>query len=80
MVSGVGRTAKPELCGEARLCGVETPKGREEPVTRGPADQRVLVIVVPDVDTEAVGVPDDWSWGDSNTSFGDLSEEMGRGR
>ena len=73
MVSGVGGTLQPELRGEARLPGVETPKGREEPMARRTADQRVLVVEVSDVDTEEVGVPDDRSHGDANASFRDVS-------
>ena len=63
MVRGVGGTPEFELCGEARLCGVEAPKGSEEPVACGPTDQEVLVVEVPDVDTEEVGEPDGRSWG-----------------
>ena len=57
MVSGLGRTPQSEICGEARLLGVETPKGTGELMARGTADQRVLVIEVPDVDTEGLRVP-----------------------
>ena len=35
--------------------GVEAPKGSEEPVARGPTDQGVWVIEVPEVDAEQVG-------------------------
>ena len=80
MVSGLGCTPQSELCGEARLLGVETPKGTGEPMAHGTADQRVLVIEVPDLDTEEVGVPDDRSRGGANSSFEDVSEETGRGR
>ena len=55
MVNGVGSTPESELCGEARPSGVEAPKGSEEPVARGPTDQRVLVIDVPFLDTEELG-------------------------
>ena len=72
MVRGVGGTPESDLCGEARLRGVEAPKGSEEPMARGPTDPEVLVIEVPDVDTEEVGEPNDRSWGDANPSFGDL--------
>ena len=80
MVSGAGSTPEPELCGEARLCGVEAPKGTEEPMVRGPTDQGVWVIGVPDVDTEEVGESDGRSLRDGNAPLGDLAEEMGRGR
>ena len=75
MVSGVGGTGKPEVRGEARLPGIETPKGGEEPMARRTADQRVLVIEVPDVDTEEVGVSRNRSWGDANSSLRDVPEE-----
>ena len=57
MVSGLGRTPQSEICGEAWLLGVETPKGTGELMARGTADQRVLVIEVPDVDTEGLRAP-----------------------
>ena len=61
MASGVGSTAKPKVRGEARLPGMEMPKGGEEPMARRTVDQRILVIEVPDVDTEEVGVSCNWS-------------------
>ena len=59
MVRGVGVTPESELSGEARLRGVEAAKGSEEPVARGPTDHGVLLIELPDVDTEEVVEPDD---------------------
>ena len=59
---------------------MEAPKGSQEPVARGPTDQGVGVVQVPDVDAEEVGEPEDRSWGDANAPFGDFAEEMGRGR
>ena len=53
--------------------------GGEEPMARRTADQGVLVIEVPDVDTEEIGVPCNRSWGDANSSFRVVPEEMGRG-
>ena len=58
---------------------MEPPEGSQEPVARGPADQVVGVVQVPDVDAEKVSEPDDRSWGDADPSFGDLAEEVGRG-
>ena len=49
-------------------------------MARGPMDQGVWVIEVPDVDTEEFGEPDGRRWGDANAFFGDFAEEMGRGR
>ena len=72
-------TPEPELGGAARLRGVEAPEGGQEPVARGPTDQGVGVAQVSDVDTEEVGEPDDWSWGNTNAPFGNFAEEMGRG-
>ena len=57
---------------------MEPPEGSQEPVASGPADQWVGVVRVPDVDAEEVSEPDDRSRGDA--SFGDLAEEVGRGR
>ena len=79
MVSGVGGTTQPELRGEARLPGMQTPKGGEESMARRTADQGVLAVEVADVDTEEVGVSGDRSWGDANAPFVDALEEMGRG-
>ena len=79
VVRGVGGTPEPKLRGEAGLRGVESPEGSKEPVARGPANQGVGVVQVPDIDAEEVGEPDDRGWGDANPSFGNLAEEMGRG-
>ena len=46
---------------------------------RGPANQGVGVVQVPDVDAEEVGEPDDRGRGKANTPFGNLAEEVGRG-
>ena len=80
MVRGVGSTPEPELRGEAGLRGVESPEGSWEPVARGTANQGVGVVQVSDIDAEEVGEPDDRGWGDANSPFGDLAEEVGRGR
>ena len=48
-------------------------------MARGPANQGVGVVQVPDIDGEEVGQPDDRGWGDADPSFGYLAEEMGRG-
>ena len=58
---------------------MEPPEGGQEPVARGPADQGVGVVQVPDVDAEEVSESDDRSRGDADPSFGDLAEEVGRG-
>ena len=79
MVRGVGNTPELELGGEAGLRGVEAPAGSKEPVARGPANQGVGVVQVPDVDVEEVSQPDDRGRGNANTPFGNLAEEAGRG-
>ena len=38
---------------------MEPPEGSQEPVARGPADQGVGVVQVPDVDAEEVSKPND---------------------
>ena len=58
---------------------MEPPEGSQEPVARGLADQGVGVVQVPDVDAEEVSKPNDRCRGDTDSPFGDLAEEVGRG-
>ena len=58
---------------------MEPPEGGQELVARGPADQGVGVVQVPDVDAEEVSESNDRSRGDADPDFGDLVEEVGRG-
>ena len=55
------------------------PKGSQESVTRGPANQGVGVVQVSDVDAKEVGESDDRGRGDANAPFGNFAEEVGRG-
>ena len=58
---------------------MEPPEGSQEPVARGPADQGVGVVQVPDVDAEEVSKPNYRCRGDTDSPFGDLAEELGKG-
>ena len=79
MVRGVCGAPEPELWGEAGLGRMEPPEGSQEPVARGPADQGVGVVQVPDVDAEEVSKPNDRRRGYTDSPFGDLTEEVSRG-
>ena len=79
MVRGVRGAPEPELRGEAGLGRMEPPEGSQEPVARGPADQGVGVVQVPDVDAEEVSKPNDRCRGYTDSPFGDLTEEVSRG-
>ena len=58
---------------------MEAPEGSQEPVARGPADEGVGVVQVPDVDAEEVSKPNNRCRGDTDSPFGDPAGEVGRG-